>query len=111
MYPDRGDFLAFVGNLSSRALVRESIRHFRARGTLSSEGASLPSFIPGVGWSDHWSFWQFDYPAIMVTDTALFRDPNYHETSDVIDNLDFERLARALRGLQYSIEQLVTQPP
>lgn len=107
-YPDRGDFLAVISDLSSRALVRESVQLFRERAQLPSEAAALPAFIPGVGWSDHRSFWQFDYPAIMFTDTALFRDPNYHETSDVIDNLDFERLARALTGLQYVIEQLAS---
>lgn len=105
-YSDRGDFLGFVGNLASRPLLRETIRHFRKRASLPSEGAALPDALPGVGWSDHWSFWQFGYQAIMLTDTALFRDPNYHEITDVVDNLDFERLARAVIALQYTIEQL-----
>jgi hypothetical protein len=111
VYPDRGDFLAIVGNLESRALVHEVIRNFRERAKLPSEAAALPAIVPGVGWSDHWAFWQFDYPAVMVTDTAVFRDPHYHEATDVIDNLDFERLAWAVSGMQFVIEQLVAAEP
>jgi Zn-dependent M28 family amino/carboxypeptidase len=109
LYPDRGNFIAFVGNLASRALVRDAVQRFRTHARFPSEGAALPDALPGIGWSDHWSFWQFGYPALMVTDTALFRDPNYHERSDVVENLDFERLARVVAGLQRVIEELASQ--
>lgn len=105
-YPDRGNFIGFVGNLRSRGLVREVVRTFRARATIASEGGALPEALPGVGWSDHWAFWQYGYPALMVTDTALFRDPNYHRVSDTIDKLDFERLARVVGGLEATLLEL-----
>lgn len=98
-YPSRGNFVAFVGNVASRKLVREAIGAFREAAAFPSEGAALPGWIPGVGWSDQWSFWQQGYPAIMVTDTALFRDPNYHLSSDTPEKLDYERLARVVEGL------------
>jgi hypothetical protein len=69
-YPDTGNFIGFVGNLSSRALVRRAIGAFRAATSFPSEGVAAPSGMEGVHWSDHWSFWQAGYPAIMVTDTA-----------------------------------------
>ena len=97
-YPDRGDFVGFVGNLSSRALVRRALGTFRAKCAFPSEGAALPSFVPGVGWSDHWAFWQVGYPAIMVTDTATFRDPNYHQATDRAPELDYLALARVTLG-------------
>jgi hypothetical protein len=103
LYPDRGNFIGFVGNLASRSLVRESIGLFRAHASIASEGAALPAGLPGVGWSDHWAFWQVGYPAIMVTDTALFRDPNYHQLSDTVEHLDFERLARVVVGLEATV--------
>jgi hypothetical protein len=103
LYPDRGNFIGFVGNMASRSLVRESIGLFRAHASIASEGAALPAGLPGVGWSDHWAFWQVGYPAIMVTDTALFRDPNYHELSDTVEQLDFERLARVVVGLEATV--------
>lgn len=106
LYPDRGNFIGFVGDLSSRALVRESIRSFRAHATIGSEGAALPAALPGIGWSDHWAFWQVGYQAVMVTDTALYRDPNYHQLSDTPEQLDFERLARVVVGLQATILEL-----
>jgi hypothetical protein len=59
-----------------------------------------------VGWSDHWSFWQAGYPAIMVTDTATFRDPNYHEPSDQAPKLDYLSLARVTVGLEHVIDTL-----
>jgi hypothetical protein len=54
--------------------------------------------VPGVGWSDHWSFWQHGYPALMVTDTAPFRYPHYHSARDAPDKLDYDRLARVVEG-------------
>lgn len=57
-YPSRGNFIAFVGNLASRALVHRAVGAFRRRASFPSEGGALPGFVPGVGWSDHWSFWQ-----------------------------------------------------
>jgi hypothetical protein len=109
LYPDRGNFIGFVGNLGSRSLVREAIGLFRAHATVPSEGGALPAGLPGVGWSDHWSFWQQGYSAIMVTDTALFRDPHYHRRSDVPANLDFERLARVVVGLERVILELASR--
>jgi hypothetical protein len=105
-YPDRGTFVGFVGNLGSRWLVREAIGLFRANAKFPSEGAVLPGWVPGVGWSDHWAFWQFGYPAIMVTDTAVYRDPNYHQSSDVSSNLSYDPMARVTLGLQNVIASL-----
>jgi hypothetical protein len=107
IYPSTGDFIAFVGNLGSRALLKEAIGSFRRHTSFPSEGGALPAAIPGVGWSDHWSFWQFDYPAIMITDTALFRDPSYHTPHDLPHNIDYERLARVVAGLQQVVEEFI----
>jgi Zn-dependent M28 family amino/carboxypeptidase len=105
-YPSRGNFVAFVGNVASGGLVREAIGAFRETTAFPSEGAALPGWIPGVGWSDHWSFWQQGYPAIMVTDTAPFRYRHYHKASDTPDELDYERLARVVEGLTKVVEHL-----
>jgi Zn-dependent M28 family amino/carboxypeptidase len=99
LYPSKGNFIGFVGNLSSRALVREVVGAFRETTSFPSEGSAVPAAIPGVGWSDHWSFWQEGYPAIMVTDTAPFRNPHYHQPTDKPDTLDYDRMARVTRGL------------
>ncbi len=98
-YPDRGDFVAFVGNLASRDLVQRCVRSFRAHTAFPAEGLAAPGWMGGVHWSDHWSFWQEGYPALMVTDTAPYRYPHYHAATDTPDRLDYERLARVTAGL------------
>ncbi len=106
LYPDTGNFIAFVGDLGSRSLVRKSISVFRANANFPSEGVASPASIAGIGWSDHWSFWQYDYPAIMVTDTAPFRNPHYHTDMDTIDTLDFKAMTRITHGIKSVIEYL-----
>ncbi len=106
LFPSTGDFVAFVGDVSSRGLLRRSIGAFRDRTSFPSEGAALPQGIPGVGWSDHWAFWQEGYKAVMVTDTAMFRNTNYHTPTDTPDTLDYERLARVVQGLEHVITNL-----
>lgn len=105
-YPNRGDFIGFVGNADSRDLVRRSIRAFRESTSFPSEGLAAPADWPGVGWSDHWSFWQEQYPAIMITDTALFRYPYYHTPRDTSDKVDFARMARVVEGVCRVVESL-----
>ena len=99
LYPSVGNFISFIGNVDSRKVVRTAIHDFRLKAKFPSEGAALPNLIPGVGWSDHWSFWQVGYPAIMVTDTATYRDPHYHQIDDRPENLDYDRFARVTFGL------------
>jgi Zn-dependent M28 family amino/carboxypeptidase len=106
-YPQVGNFIGFVSNVKSRALLRRVITLFRKHAKIPSEGASLPAFIPGVSWSDQWSFWQHGYPAIMVTDTALFRYPYYHSSNDTPDKLDYDRFALVVSGIEKTIDELV----
>src|SRR6185369_15082858 len=93
-YPTTGDFVGFVGNSASADLVRRSIASFRAAARFPSEGVAAPEAIPGVGWSDQWAFWQQGNPGVMITDTAPFRNPRYHETSDTADQITYPSMAR-----------------
>ena len=105
-YPDTGNFLAFVSNFGSRRLLHTAIGAFRRHAAFPSEGVAAPAAIPGVDWSDHWSFWEEGYPALMVTDTAPFRYPHYHTREDTPDKVDYERLARVVTGLRGMLEDL-----
>jgi hypothetical protein len=105
-FPDTGNFIGFVGNLASRSLLRTSIKTFRDTTPFPSEGLAAPAFIKGIGWSDQWSFWQEGYPGIMITDTAPFRYPHYHEASDTPDRLDYGRMARVVSGVGRVVEEL-----
>ncbi len=109
-YPSTGNFIAFVANLGSRGLLHETIASFRRHARFPSEGVAAPAFIPGVDWSDHWSFWQEGYPALMVTDTAPYRYPHYHTMQDTPDKVDYERLARVVTGLHGMLRELANPP-
>lgn len=98
MYPSKGNFIGFVGGLESSSLVKKCVESFRKHGKIPSEGAALPMALPGIGWSDHWSYSQFDYPAVMVTDTATFRNPYYHTSKDKTHTLDYEKMALVVDG-------------
>ena len=107
-YPDVANFIGFVGNLSSRGLVHQAITTFRENTSFPSEGTAAPGWVTGVGWSDHWSFWKAGYPAIMITDTALFRYNYYHSPADTPDKIDTARMARVVNGIARIIADLAT---
>ena len=107
-YPNTGNFIGFVGNLRSGALTRQCIKAFRERAAFPAQGTSAPGFLPGIFWSDHWSFWKEGYRAVMVTDTAPFRYPYYHTAQDTPDKVDYERTARVVTGLEHVIGELAT---
>ena len=106
LYPSRGDFIGFVGNVASRALVRRSVAAFRRHSSFPSQGVAAPSWVPGVFWSDHDSFWREGYPAMMITDTAPFRNPAYHTAVDTPERVDYARMARVVHGIAAVVREL-----
>lgn len=107
VFPDRGNFVAFVGLPGSRSFLRRAIRSFRAHTAFPSIGGVAPGFIPGIDLSDHWSYGQFGFPALMITDTAPFRNPRYHTRGDLPETVDYESLARVTMGLARVLREIV----
>jgi len=105
-YPDRGNFIGLVSNLSSRHRLREVERAFRASTTFPCESLAAPEWTVVVGLSDHRSFWKAGYPALMVTDTAFMRNPHYHQPTDTADTLDYARFAEVTSGLIEAVRRL-----
>ena len=103
LYPSTGNFVAFVSNLKSAALTRRCRRAFK---NFPSEIGTLPEMVPGVGWSDQWAFWQCRYKALMVTDTAPFRNPHYHLGTDTPGTIDYTRLTQVVDGLEAVIHDI-----
>lgn len=106
LYPDRGNFIAFVGDIGARSLVRRAIGAFRRHARFPSEGLAAPAVIKGVTHSDHWPFRLAGFQAIMVTDTAYNRYPHYHLPSDTPEKLDYLRMARVTLGVAEVIKEL-----
>ena len=107
LYPDTGSFVAFVSNVASRSFLHDCIQAFRESGQFPSAGLSAPwRIVPDIARSDQVSFWQANIPAIMVTDTANFRNPNYHSANDIHETLDFNSMSRVTLGLYEMLERL-----
>jgi len=110
LYPDTANFVGIVGNLANRSLVKFVHGVMSASGRIPVEKGAFPELVPGVGWSDHWSFWQAGYPAVMVTDTAPYRNPHYHANSDRPDTLDYRRMAGVVEAVERVISDLANLP-
>jgi Zn-dependent M28 family amino/carboxypeptidase len=108
IYPDRGDFLAFIGNFGSRGAVIAATRGFHKGSAFPIEAGLSPEWVDGATWSDHSSFWKFGYPAIQVTDTGGFRSPFHTLPGDTPEKLDYRALARIALGMHGSILELAT---
>jgi Zn-dependent M28 family amino/carboxypeptidase len=106
-YPTTGNFIGFIGNTASGWLVKDTLASFRKSAQFPSEGAALPAVISGVGWSDHWGFWQQGYSAIELTDTAPFRYEWYHTPYDTPDKINFDAYTYVVSMLTPVISDLI----
>lgn len=105
-YPDQGNFIAVVGNLFSKRLVDTVAQGFREESRISVESLTAPRFLPGVDYSDQLNFWKANIPAVMITDTAFNRNPNYHTGHDLPQTLNYEKMAEVTKGIVASILRL-----
>jgi Zn-dependent M28 family amino/carboxypeptidase len=105
-FPKVGNFVSFVSNLQSAPLLRHCVGSFRNAVKFPSEGIAVPHQIKGVDFSDQYNFWEVGYPAIMVTDTAFYRYPHYHELEDTPDKINYDALARVVTGLTEVVRNL-----
>ena len=97
--PTRGDFIAFVSDVATRKPLGTFTKAFKKAVRFPVQSVPLPKAKSLLWVSDHGPFWDHGYPALMVTDTSYFRNPHYHEPTDLPDTLDFDRFARLTRGL------------
>jgi hypothetical protein len=104
-YPNQGTFIGLVGKPGTGRLLRRFADGFRHGTAFPLERVATFRFIPGIEWSDHWSFWQEGYPAAMLTDTAFLRNPHYHGPADTWETLDYGRMAAVADGVETAIRE------
>jgi Zn-dependent M28 family amino/carboxypeptidase len=113
--PTQGDFLAIVGNEASRSLVlqleQETHRHAAQLKTLSLVVPGRGEAMPHTRRSDHASFWDAGYPAVVLTDTANFRNPHYHRETDTVDTLNLEFLSNVAAAVTATAIQIAGVRP
>ncbi len=106
-FPQRGNFLAAVGNLSSWKLAWSFRRGFKRGTRLPLLSLVLPERVNEIRLSDNSSFWDQGYPALMLTDTSFLRNPNYHMASDLPETLDYQRMTQVTEGVATAIRRLL----
>jgi Zn-dependent M28 family amino/carboxypeptidase len=104
VYPTRGNFIAVVGKLGQRGPVRRVRDAMRIATPLGVESINAPRSMAGVDLSDHRSYWDQGWDAVMITDTAFFRNPNYHQAGDTPDTLDYTRMAQVVTGVHAAVQ-------
>jgi hypothetical protein len=106
LYSSRGDFISVVGNGSSWGFTRRVKARMAGATELPVSSINAPALVPGVDFSDHLNFWKRGWDAVMITDTAFYRNPNYHQLSDTPETLDYERMAHVVTGVYAAIIDL-----
>jgi hypothetical protein len=102
-YPSRGNFIAVVGDLSRGSTVRRIKKAMAGASALPVYSINAPRFVPGIDWSDHLSYWEAGYSAVMITDTSFYRNANYHTAHDTPDTLDYQRMAMVVQGVHSAV--------
>jgi hypothetical protein len=101
-YPSTGNFIGIVSNCGSSSFANQVDRHV-SRSSIKVSMLKAPSFIHGLDFSDHRNYWKFGYDAVMVTDTAFYRNTNYHQDTDTIDTLDFNKMREVVNGVCWTV--------
>ena len=110
-YPDRGNFIGVIGNLKSLSLLRRVARLMRQVPGLAVEALAVPGkgqLMPAVRLSDHAPFWDLGCPALMITDTAFFRNPHYHRSSDTLETLSIDFMAKVCQAMIHAVRKGLT---
>jgi Zn-dependent M28 family amino/carboxypeptidase len=106
IYPTRGNFISVVGNGSSWRFTREVKARMAGATRLPVRSINAPALLPGVDFSDHFNFWKQGWDAVMITDTAFYRNPNYHQVTDTPDTLDYGRMADVVTAVYAAMTTL-----
>lgn len=101
-YPDTGDFITVASSFGNGSLSSQVTKNLKAT-DMNVEVFKAPSALPGIDFSDHRNYWHFGYPAVMVTDTAFYRNPHYHKQTDTMDTLNFTKMREVTKGLCWTL--------
>lgn len=107
IYPTKGNFITLVSNFDNISEVRKIkkwfVNYLKINNKILVESINSPAFIPWIEFSDHSSYWKFDIPAIMITDTSFYRNPNYHTEYDTYEKLDYKKMNEVVNSTIISL--------
>ncbi len=102
-YPTKGNFVAIIGKLGQGGIVRKMKKMMKAACGIPVASINAPISLQGIDFSDHQNYWKHNYKAVMIGDTAFMRNKNYHEKSDAIETLNFEKMSELLKGVYWAV--------
>jgi hypothetical protein len=105
-YPTTGNYISIVGKMGQGKTVRQTKKSMKSNSTIQVCSINSPSFVPGIDFSDHLNYWKYGYTAVMITDTAFYRNANYHEKTDTLETLNIDKMAEVIKGVYSSIVSL-----
>jgi Zn-dependent M28 family amino/carboxypeptidase len=106
IYGKRGNFITVAGRFADESLVRRVKRAMTSANNLPVHSINAEASVPGIDFSDHRSYWQYGYPAAMITDTAFYRNPHYHSAGDLAETLDYSRMAQVVQQVYSAVLDL-----
>lgn len=104
--PDQGNFITLVGRLNQRGFAKKIKVGMSGATDLPVYSINAPDFIPGVDFSDYRNYWPYGFNTLMVTDTAFYRNTEYHLADDTPDRLDYGRMGKVVVGVFEAIKKL-----
>lgn len=105
-YGSKGNYITLVKKWGAGAFTRKFCRKYKATKTIRTKKFAGPSALPGIDFSDHLNYWKFGFSALMITDTAFYRNKNYHEPTDTMETLDIKRMAKVIDGVFLTLTAL-----
>ena len=106
IYGSRGNFITLVRKFGAGKFACQFNRAFRQTNVIRTKAFVGPAALPGIDFSDHLNYWAFGFSALMVTDTAFYRNKNYHEPTDTLETLDLKRMAKVIDGVYLALLKL-----
>jgi hypothetical protein len=105
-YPSKGNFIAIVGRLDQRKIVKKIKGLMKGATDLPVYTVNAPLIVPGIDFSDHRNYWKYGYDAVMITDTAFYRNHEYHKPGDTAERLNYELMGKAVIQIFEAIKGL-----
>ena len=106
-YPSQGNFIAVVGKFDQGMIVRRVKKAMRGASPLPVYSINAPGVVPGIDFSDQLNYWKVGYHAVMISDTAFYRNRNYHTARDTFEKLDYQRMAMVVQGVQAAVMEMM----
>jgi len=106
LYGSKGNFISVIMRAANGKFPGKFSRKMKRYCDVKTRSLKTPKNIRGIGYSDHRNYWEFGYSALMVTNTAFFRNPNYHEATDTIGTLDIKRMCEVIDGVAAALQNL-----